>query len=728
MAEERVVKLTVDASQADKSLKKFGGTLEDVYGEGVQPLNFAIGELEDRLYEMAAAGQSGTKEFADMAKEVASMKKTIIDTDAAVDGLAEGVGTHLGGAIQGVAGGFALAQGVMGAFGANSEALEETLLKVQSAMAIADGIQSVREGIKAFKALKVAAMSNIVVQKLLNVVMSLNPVGLIIAGVAALAAAIYALWDPIKQLLQFLGLMEEDAIDVAAAHKKITAEYENQLKAMKKLRKQRDADHSHEMKLLDIRHKRIIEDMEEQGASSKEINDEMVRQSNERYKQEKENLEATQKDRKDEFNLNLNNIRREQSLYREAKRQGQDDRAREIKKTINEKKKANEDLLFEIRNHHKNVELLEEGHVDRLDEIQDQQDAKEKARQQERLDSWKEYQDNRLNAAREIRDLEMSLMQEGKDKELEMLNTSLDRQIEDVKKAENLTQAEKQRLIDLYNQQREQKQKEINDKYIKAQKDREIKAANEVKAIKDAQAQEEEDFYEEYRQNVTNRDQLEIEAVQEKYFRLIELAKQYGLDTQELEQRQADEVKAIKDKSAKEDEERDKQVQEAKFSMTQSSLTAINDLVQAFAGESEAAQRRAFNVNKAVSIAQATIDTYKSATAIFASVAANPITIANPSAPFIAAGAAVASGVANISTIAAQQFQGGGAGGGGGATNVPSALSSSPQFNIVGDTGINQLAQTLGQQGQTPVEAYVVAGNVTTAQSLERNKINNASL
>ncbi|QCZ35008.1 hypothetical protein D8Z79_025770 (plasmid) [Escherichia fergusonii] len=311
---------------------------------------------------------------------------------------------------------------------------------------------------------------------------------------------------------------------------------------------------------------------------------------------------------------------------------------------------------------------------------------------------------------------------------MEALNTSLDRQIEDTKKAENLTQKEKQRLIDLYNQQREQKEKEINDKYIEAQKEREKKAADAVKAIREAQAQEEEDFYEEYRQNVTNRDQLEIEAVQEKYFRLIELAKQYGLDTQELEQRQADEVKAIKDKAAKEDEERDKQVQEAKFSITQSSLTAINDLVQAFAGESEAAQRRAFNVNKAVSIAQATIDTYKSATAIFASVAANPITIANPSAPFIAAGAAVASGVANIATIAAQQFQGGGAGGGGGAANVPSALSSSPQFNIVGDTGINQLAQTLGQQGQAPVEAYVVAGNVTTAQSLERNKIDNASL
>ncbi|QGG54057.1 hypothetical protein [Lysinibacillus pakistanensis] len=55
------------------------------------------------------------------------------------------------------------------------------------------------------------------------------------------------------------------------------------------------------------------------------------------------------------------------------------------------------------------------------------------------------------------------------------MNTSLDRQIEDTKKAENLTQKEKQRLIDLYNQQREQKEKEINDKYIEAQKEREKK-------------------------------------------------------------------------------------------------------------------------------------------------------------------------------------------------------------------------------------------------------------
>ena len=59
----------------------------------------------------------------------------------------------------------------------------------------------------------------------------------------------------------------------------------------------------------------------------------------------------------------------------------------------------------------------------------------------------------------------------------------------------------------------------------------------------------------------------------------------------------------------------------------------------------------------------------------------------------------------------------GGGGGGGGA-------STTPQFNTIGSSGVNQLAQ-LQQQ---PVQAYVVSGDVTSAQSLDRNRIQNATL
>ena len=66
--------------------------------------------------------------------------------------------------------------------------------------------------------------------------------------------------------------------------------------------------------------------------------------------------------------------------------------------------------------------------------------------------------------------------------------------------------------------------------------------------------------------------------------------------------------------------------------------------------------------------------------------------------------------------------------GGGGGGNIPTAPSggggvTAPNFNIVGNSGINQLAELGGQ----PIQAYVVSGEVTSAQALDRNRIQNAS-
>jgi len=51
-----------------------------------------------------------------------------------------------------------------------------------------------------------------------------------------------------------------------------------------------------------------------------------------------------------------------------------------------------------------------------------------------------------------------------------------------------------------------------------------------------------------------------------------------------------------------------------------------------------------------------------------------------------------------------------------------------PTFNVVGSSSTNQLAQTIGQQQQQPIQAYVVANNVTTAQALNRNIIESATI
>jgi hypothetical protein len=56
------------------------------------------------------------------------------------------------------------------------------------------------------------------------------------------------------------------------------------------------------------------------------------------------------------------------------------------------------------------------------------------------------------------------------------------------------------------------------------------------------------------------------------------------------------------------------------------------------------------------------------------------------------------------------------------------AGGAAPQFNVVGNSGVNQLANVMSTQQQTPVKAYVVPSDVTTGQSLDRNIIRNASL
>jgi hypothetical protein len=59
---------------------------------------------------------------------------------------------------------------------------------------------------------------------------------------------------------------------------------------------------------------------------------------------------------------------------------------------------------------------------------------------------------------------------------------------------------------------------------------------------------------------------------------------------------------------------------------------------------------------------------------------------------------------------------------------TPTAPSTPPQFNIVGQSGTNQLASAIGGQSQQPIQAYVVANDVTTAQSMDRNIVDDASI
>jgi hypothetical protein len=65
----------------------------------------------------------------------------------------------------------------------------------------------------------------------------------------------------------------------------------------------------------------------------------------------------------------------------------------------------------------------------------------------------------------------------------------------------------------------------------------------------------------------------------------------------------------------------------------------------------------------------------------------------------------------------------------GGRTSPSANVSTAPpSFNVVGASSTNQLAQTIGQQQNQPIKAYVVANDVTTQQSLDRNIVNSATI
>jgi hypothetical protein len=209
MAIKKTIELDVNTKAGLKAMDELGLSFEEAFTEA-DNLSGQIGELEDALYAMAAAGQQNTQEYKDLGAQIGVYKKVIIDTDMSVDALSQTTAQKMGGALGGVTAGFELGAGAMGAFGMEGEAVEEALLRVQSAMAISQGIDGIRQAIPAFKAMKMAIMSNVVVQKLLNFVMSLNPIGMIIAAVVGLGVAVAALFYPVKALLSYFGLLGEE--------------------------------------------------------------------------------------------------------------------------------------------------------------------------------------------------------------------------------------------------------------------------------------------------------------------------------------------------------------------------------------------------------------------------------------------------------------------------------------------------------------------------------------
>ena len=290
-----------------------------------------------------------------------------------------------------------------------------------------------------------------------------------------------------------------------------------------------------------------------------------------------------------------------------------------------------------------------------------------------------------ISAAKTLQDFKDSLRikdQENKFAEIEQEREDRIKKLEELK----LTEIEKQQLILDIDQSFKEKKKIIED-------EEKLKLDEEKEAFLEAELGKKELDIEEQR----------AEALEE-LMRFEHTAEQKS---------------AINEKYNKIQETQDKQVSKAKLDIAKQSMALIGEI----AGKGSA-------IGKAMAIGQATISGIEGVQNAFTTANKSPVTAGFPAYPYIQAGLAGAFSALQIKKIASTKASGKGSSPAPSSSQggAPATPAIPPAFNIVGTSGTNQLADAIGEQSQQPIQAFVVSQDVTTAQSLERNIISNATI
>jgi len=228
---------------------------------------------------------------------------------------------------------------------------------------------------------------------------------------------------------------------------------------------------------------------------------------------------------------------------------------------------------------------------------------------------------------------------------------------------------------------------------------------------------------------------LELTKIDEHYTALIEKAKLNDIATAELEeaqrvareakqkefddidQKRRDEINKTKEEEDKQELARKEAVEKAKINMVSNTFGAIAGLL----GESSKA-------GKAFATGQALINTYQGVTEVLASKSVLPEPIATI-ARIANIATVLATGLKTVKQINSVQPMAASAGAAGISTGGAAATPSAPPaFNVVGASGANQLATAIAGQQEQPVKAFVVSGDVSTAQELDRNIVQGAAI
>ena len=217
----------------------------DKIAESSKPLKSQLREMQKILGEMEFKGLSGTDEFIRMAEQAGGMRDAMDDAAASVRYFADdikGISTAVG-LFEGVAGAVSLAQGALALFGDENKEFEETIKKVQGAMALANGVQQVantlnknstlvmgvanlqkrlaaklaRDHATAVVGETTATKGATLATKALNVVLKANPIGLVITAITTLIGLFAIFRGETEEATTELGKLEDGSNDLNTA-------------------------------------------------------------------------------------------------------------------------------------------------------------------------------------------------------------------------------------------------------------------------------------------------------------------------------------------------------------------------------------------------------------------------------------------------------------------------------------------------------------------------------
>lgn len=661
MAITKTIEIDVNSQGAVGGINNVTNSIEQT-DKATQSLRSQLRQAQAEVAELSDKFGATSKEAVNAAKKAAELKDAIGDAKALTDAFnPDAKFNALSGSLAGVASGFGAIEGSLVLAGVESENLQKTMVQLQSAMALSQGLQGLGESIDSFKQLGAVAK---------NALAGIRT-GIAATGIGVLLVAlgaIVAYWDDIKEAVG--GVSDEQEKLNAQAKVNLQSE-QNKL----------DAISAQENTL------------KAQGLSERDILKLKIQQTDQVIKKAE---------------IDLQNAIDTKKTQVEAAKRNQDILAGTLKflslpltmilKTVDAVGKA---LGKDFGLEDKVFKGLSSFVFDPVEVGKEADLAIEE--QKKGLIKLKNDQDGFKNQVKAI-----------------------DKQSADEKKAANkdAISKEKERLDAI---------KKLEEDNIKSIKDLKAKTESEKVALEKQRALDELTALEGTEEEKAKAKQ----AILDKYAILEAEAKAADKKKKDEEEEAywiAQSEKAIaRDEDAKKKREKEiadeQALADAKLAIQNANIDNVSagiGLLKGLFEKNKAIQKGLLIAENAAGIAKTIINTVA---ANAKAVAASPLTGGQPWVTLnsVSAGIGIASSIA--ATVKGLSALGGG-GNAGSSSGVPGGGSGgaapAPSFNVVGNSGVNQIAQTLGSQ--QPVQAYVVANNVTTAQSLDRNIIQNASL